>query len=161
MEKEASMDAKEIQGKIHEAKQLVGGSASDPLTQIAFREVFRVLLQQSLQPTAGQNNSSNALVAQHMQLSEFLAQVKIKSETDRLTSILYYYLHDDQVSSTREKILEAYAATRIRRPKNLSDVIARCIRKGHIIESFQMKDGQKTWQITDTGKKYIEEQLMP
>jgi len=154
------MDRDEVQKKIEEAKRLVGGDAQDPLTQIAFREVFCMLLQQSSQPAVSQNSRPTALVVQRMQVSEFLAQGKIRSETDRVVSILYYHLHNGQSSSTRGEILEAYAAARLRRPTNLSDVIARCIRKGHVIEFSQTKDGQKAWQITPTGEKYVEENLI-
>ena len=155
------MDKGEIQKKIKEAKELVGGEANDPLIQIAFREVFRMLLQQSSQPTVSQSSRPVPSVAQDMQLSEFLAQMKKKRETDRVDAILSYNLHNGEESSTREEILEAYSMAKLRRPTNLSDVIARCIRKGHVVESSQMKDGQKAWQITATGEAYVQEELVP
>jgi hypothetical protein len=156
------MDRDEVQKKIEEAKRLVGGDAQDPLTQIAFGEVLRMLLQQSSQSTVGQRDLKGALVVQRMQISEFLAQKKIRSETDRLSAILYHQLHNGQNSSTRAEILQAYSSARIRQPTNLSDVIARCIRKGHVIEAPEREDGQKAWQITAaTGERYVEEELAP
>lgn len=153
------MDKEEVMRKIEEAKALVGGNTQDPLTQIAFGEVLRMLLQQYSQPGVGQTERKTALTAQGVQISEFLAQSKIGSETDRVATILYYHLHNGRDSSTRAEILEAYATARFRRPTNLSDVIARCIRKGHVIEAQEKKDSQKAWQITVTGEKYVEEQL--
>lgn len=155
------MDKGEIQKKIKEAKEFVGGEANDPFIQIAFREVFRMLLRQSSQPAVSQNSRPVASVAQDMQLSEFLAQMKKKRETDKVDAILSYNLHNGEESSTREEILEAYAKAKLGRPTNLSDVIARCIRKGHLIESAQTKDGKKAWRITATGERYVEEQLAP
>jgi hypothetical protein len=156
-----SVDKGEIQKKIKEAKELVGGDSSDPLTQIAFREVFRMLLQQSSQPAVYQRDLRGALAAQGMQINEFLAQRKIRSETDRLCTILYHQIHNGQNSSTRAEILQAYSSARIQQPTNLSDVIARCIRKGHVIEALEKKDGQKAWQITATGERYVQEELAP
>jgi hypothetical protein len=155
------MDKEEVKRKIEEAKALVGGDIRDPLTQIAFGEVLRMLLQQYSQPSVSQTERKTALASQSVQISEFLAQRKIESETDRVATILYYHLHNGRGSSTRAEILEAYATARFRRPTNLSDVIARCIRKGHVIEAQEKKDGQKAWQITVTGEKYVEEQLTP
>jgi len=155
------MDKEEVRRKIDEAKALVGGDTQDPLTQIAFGEVLRMLLQQYSQPSVSQTERKTALAAQSVQISEFLAQRKIESETDRVATILYYHLRSGRGSSTRAEILEAYATARFRRPTNLSDVIARCIRKGHVIEAREKKGGQKAWQITVTGEKYVEEQLTP
>ena len=155
------MDKDEVQQKVEEAKALVGGDPQDPLTQIAFGEVLRILLQPYSQPSPSQVKHRTTLAPQTVQISEFLAQMKINTETDRLATILYYHLHNGRDSSTRAEILEAYSTARVRRPTNPADVIARCIRKGHVIEAPEKKDGQKAWQITVTGEKYVEEQLKP
>lgn len=154
------MNREEVQKKIEEAKQLVGGDLKDPLTQIAFGEVLRMLLQ----PSSGyvevkKGVTTGAINVQQMQMSEFLAQANIKIDTDRLVAILYHHFYNGQASSTRAEILQAYSNARIKQPTNLSDVMARCIRKGHIIEATEQKEGKKTWQITQTGEKYIEEKL--
>lgn len=155
------MNREEVQKKIEEAKQLVGGDPQDPLTQIAFGEVLRILLQPSSEYVEVKKGvTTSALTAQRMQISEFLAQANIRTETTRVTAILYHHFHNGQVSSTRAEILQAYSSARIRQPTNLSDVIARCIRRGHIIEAPERKEGEKAWQITQTGEKYIEELLV-
>lgn len=155
------MDREEIRKKIEEAKQLVGGDPQDPLTQIAFKEVLGILLRESMQPVVAEGETKNVADIRGMQVSEFLAQRRIVTETDRVVAILYHKFHNDQRTSTRVEILEAYSAARIRRPANLSDVIARCIRKGHVIEAPEQKDGQKAWQITQSGERYVEEELRP
>jgi len=155
------MDKDEVRQKVEEAKALVGGDPRDPLTQIAFAEVLRMLLQPYTQPSPSQVEHRTALAPQTVQISEFLAQMKIDTETDRVATILYYHLHNGCDSSTRAEILEAYATARFKRPTNLADVVARCIRKGHVIEAPEKKDGQKAWQITVTGEKHVEEHLKP
>ena len=155
------MDKEEVRSKIEEAKQLVGGDPQDPFTQIAFREILHILLSESVQPVIAERVRKGIEHILDIRVSEFLAQRKISTETDRVVAILYHQFHNGQESSTRAEILEAYSAARIRKPANLSDVIARCIRKGHIIEASEKKEGQKAWQITQLGERYVEEQLTP
>lgn len=155
------MNSQEVRRKIEEAKQLVGGDPEDPFTQIAFREILHILLSESAQSVVANRVKKGIEHIQGMQVSEFLAQRKISTETDRVVAILYYQFHNGQESSTRAEILEAYSAARTRKPTNLADVIARCIRKGNIIEAPEKKEGQKAWQITQSGEKYVEEQLTP
>ena len=155
------MDIQEVQRKIEEAKQLVGGDPQDPFTQIAFREILHILLSESAQPAVAERVGKGIERILGMRVSEFLAQRKISTETDRVVAILYHQFHNGQESSTKAEILEAYSAARTRKPANLSDVIARCIRKGHIIEAPEKKESQKAWQITQSGEKYVDEQLTP
>lgn len=156
------MNREEIQKKIEEAKQLVGGDPKEPLTQIAFGEVFRILLQPSSQHAESKKDvTTGAVATKLMQISEFLAQSNIKTDTDRVTAILYHHFHNGQASSTRAEILQGYSSARIRHPTNLSDVIARCIRQGYIIEAPERKEGAKAWQITQTtGEKHIKELIV-
>jgi hypothetical protein len=153
------VNKEEIQRLIDQARQLVGGDAKDPFVQLAFGEVFRILVQSSLAPAA-QRSATGNLPIKSMQISEFLAQTNIRSEFDRVTAILYYQLRNGQNSSARVEILQAYSNSRARQPANLSDVIAKCIRRGHVVESPEKKDGQKAWQITLSGEKYVEEKLI-
>lgn len=153
------MNKEEVQRIIDQARQLVGGDPKDPFVQIAFGEVFRLLIQPSLAPAA-QRSAAGNLSIENIQISEFLPQTNIRSELDKVTAILYYQLHNGQNSSTRAEILQAYSSSRTRQPANLSDVIAKCIRRGHVVESPEKKDGQKAWQITLSGEKYVEEKLI-
>lgn len=155
------MDSQEVRRKIEEAKQLVGGGPEDPFTQIAFREILHILLSESAQSVVADRVTKGIEHIRGMQVSEFLAQRKISTETDRVVAILYHQFHNGQESSTRSEILEAYNAARTRKPTNLADVIARSIRKGNIIEAPEKKEGQKAWQITQSGEKHVEEQLTP
>ena len=155
------MDSEEVRRKIEEAKQLVGGDPQDPFTQIAFREVLHMLLGESAQPVVAERVRKGIEDIRGRRVSEFLAQRNISTETGRVVAILYHQFHNGQESSTRAEILEAYSAARTRRPANLSDVIGRCIRKGHVIEAPEKKDSQKAWQITQPGERYVEEDLQP
>jgi hypothetical protein len=155
------VNREEVQKKIEEAKKLVGGDLKDPLNQIAFGAVLRILLQASPRYVDTKKDvTTGVLDAQQIQMSEFLARANIKIDTDRLVAILYHHFYNGQASSTRTEILQAYSNARIKQPTNLSDVITRCIKKGHIILATEQKEGKKTWQITQTGEKYIEKKLV-
>jgi len=153
------MDSKEIQNKIQQAKELVGGTPEDPFTRIAFGEVFRLLIQESFIPAAGEVKPKTKAAALPSQVSEFLAQKNIKTHIDRVVAILDYYRRSGEEPMTIAELEDAYSSIRMKQPRNFSDLLAQCIRKGHVVEAKNKKDGKKAWQITDTGERYVEEEL--
>jgi hypothetical protein len=100
------------------------------------------------------------LSAQRSSLGEFLASVNVSSFVDRVIAIAYYHLHGlQQEAVTRQEFLVAFKKARFTPPKNISDVIAQCIRKGLLMDAFEPKDGQKAWSVTQTGERFIEDRL--
>lgn len=153
------MNREKIQSKIQQARELVGGTPEDPFTQIAFREVLRILLQEypvSLEEKSGLKTEAVPLPKQ---ISEFLAQKNIKSHFDRVVAILYYHYHSGQESTTILELQEAYSSVRVKAPQNFSDVLAQCIRKGYVVGTLSKEGGKKAWQITSTGERYVEDEL--
>jgi len=152
------MKKEEIQGKIQQAKELVGGEPDDPFTQIAFREVLRLLLNEpyavaeSIRPPAKTKELTP-------QLSEFLAQLNITTHVDRVVAILYHRYHSGDGLTTVEDFDEAYSDARVKAPQNFSDVLGQCIRRGYVVEAKEKKEGKKAWQITPSGEKFVEEEL--
>jgi len=157
------MNEDEIREKIATARRITQVDPQDPLTQIAFKEVLRLLLSPDVgasQISYGKRDLTLAIQAQRMQVNEFLATLRnLKTETDRVVAILYHYLHNDFEAPTRSEILQAYDKARIPKPKNLSDVVARCMRKGHVVQAMEPKDGQRAWKISATGETHVEETL--
>lgn len=152
------MNSKEIKEKIEEAKEIVGDDVQDPFAQIAFREVLRILLGQAGVGIVQQPPEiKDAKIRADMNIGELMAKLKVKNATERVTAMLYYHINNGITSTTRSEIYDLYSTIRQKKPGNLSDVIARCIRKGHIIEASEKKDKQKAWQITQTGERYIAE----
>lgn len=152
------MDREEIQNKIQLAKELIGGTPEDPLTQIAFQEVFRMLLRESL-GVAREVKPEAKHAALPMQVSEFLADKNITIHMDRIVAILYYNYGKSGELTTVAELEEAYSNARVKPPRNFSDILATCIRKGYVVEAKDKKDGKKAWQITPTGKKFVEEEI--
>lgn len=157
------LDNQRIRSLVGEAATATEG-LDEPLRTAAFQTVLQWLLSETT-GSAGQASGS-APVAQRPSsaaalaptINEFIASMSIVSHIDRIVAILYYNLRygaNDRM--TREELLDAYARLRERRAANISDLIAKCIRKGHVIDAPQPKDGRRTWQITPTGEGYIEE----
>lgn len=153
------MDKKEIQDKIQQAKELVGGNADDRFTQIAFGEVFRMLIKETFVQSTEEMKPKMKTISLPSQVSEFLAQKNIRTHVDRVLAILYYYFYKGDESMTIAQLENIYSNIRTTQPSNFSDLLAQCIRKGNIVEAENKKDGKKAWRITDMGKKYVEEQL--
>lgn len=152
------MDREDVQNKIKRAKELVGGTPEDPLTQIAFGEVFRMLLQEST-VMAREETKPEIKKSLPAQVSEFLAGMNIATHTDRIVAIIYYNYHKSNQPTTITELEEAYSNARVRPPRNFSDLLASCIRRGYVVESKDKKEGKKAWQITPTGEKFVEEEI--
>ena len=89
-------------------------------------------------------------------VNELLATIRSKPHTDRFEAVLFHALRSQgQETLTTDEILAAYAASRLPRPVNASDVIAKCFRKGQITAGTP-RENQKTWRLTGSGERYIE-----
>jgi len=152
------MKKEDIQSKIQQAKELVGGKPEDPFTQIAFREVFTLLLGESY-AVAQEIKPPAAPKELTPQLTEFLALLNVGSHVDRVVAILYHRHHTGDGLTTVEDFQDAYSNARVKAPQNFSDVLGKCIRKGYAVESKDKKDGKKAWQITPSGEKYVEDEI--
>lgn len=150
-----------------EAARVVAVIDEPEYRQIAFEVVFRKHLDahpgSSLVPLEAGNEPRNlvgGLSAQRSSLGEFLSKLDVSSFVDRVVAIAYYHLHGMQDEGvTRQEFLTAFKKARFTPPKNISDVIAQCIRKGLLMDAWEPKNGQKAWSITQTGERFIEDRL--
>lgn len=151
------MNQDEIKEKIKEAKEIVGNDTSNPYSQIAFREVLKVLLMTVANPLPAPATISGGVpdVASGLNIGEFMAKLKVNSEPERVVAILYFHMHNNLNESTSKEIYDVYSMIRQRKPANLSDVLGGCIRRGHIIVAPEKKDGQRAWRLTPTGEKFV------
>lgn len=151
------MNEQGVRNKIQQAKEIVGGDPADPFTRIAFEVVFRKLLEEG--ESMRQVGKPSAVVPK-MQVNELLASRSLKSHMDKVEAIAWHFLRQSgEDSVTRKDILDAYSKARMQKPKNLTDVINLSVRRGHLTDAPEKKDGQKAWSITPTGERYIEERL--
>ena len=161
------MDDQRLRDAISQAASATDGM-DEPLRTAAFQTVLQWLLNQ-----AAPNSTSAAAAggiatkrppettaAPGPSVNEFMVSLAVSSHLDRIVAILYHNLrYADTDRMTSDEVLDTYGRLRERRPANLSDLIGKCSRKGHIIEASEKKDGKKAWQITPTGEGHIEKLL--
>jgi hypothetical protein len=152
------VDEEEITQKFNKAKDLVSG-IEERYRELALTVVFRWLLEQSAGVTKAAAPSAVPAIEPSMALNEFLASRKPTSHGDRVLLVAYYYLHSKNEPVTRAEVSEAYTIVRTARPRNLSDIIGKCVSKGYLTEYPAGKDDKRAWQITQTGERYLQEEV--
>ena len=77
----------------------------------------------------------------------------------RFVCAAYYLLHTGQAEQfTQADILATYGKLRVKKPQNPADVLNQCIKKVYIIDATPI-NAQRSWVVTPTGEKYVEELL--
>jgi len=151
------VDKEQWKLKVEDAKE-IAQEFEEPYRSITFRVLLERFLGNSFVGlTVEEVHGKVASSPVSMPLTEYLAKTSIKSHNDRVTAIVCHGFKYGTPSMTRQEIMDAYVKARTPRPKNLSDVISQCVRKGNLVDAPEPKDGQKAWQITMTGEKYIDE----
>lgn len=123
---------------------------------------FQVVLDKLLMPSA--TGRPGVQVAAEGGLpptvSEFLALAQPASQPETAVCVAYYMWHSgDRAGMTTEELMAAYAQRRAKRPRNVSDALAKAARKGHIVDAPDRKNGKKAWVITQAGEAYVEARL--
>ena len=106
-------------------------------------------------------NESTSAVTKPRKLSakEFLLTKSPKSEVQKVLALAYFLEHQEGIESFNVSDLEAtFRAAREKVPKNLNDAVNKNIARGFMMEAKEKKDLKKTWQLTSTGGRFIEEQ---
>ena len=149
--REALRDAAEVADEVDEAYRVA-----------AFQVAAERLLRRDggAHPERAQARSLGTRVASDGQpesINELLALMHDRSHPDRFEAILLHSLRRTGVDGlTTDEVLKAYSEGRAPKPANASDVIAKCVKRGHVMEG-EKRDGQKTWRLTVTGERYMEQ----
>ena len=152
------MNKEDVTEKFNRAKDLVSG-IEEPYQALALEVVFRWLLDQAAGVAKAIGGPAEPAIKPSMALNEFLASRKPMSHADRVLLVAYYYLHSKNEPVSRAEFSEAYTVARTSRPQNLSDIIGKCVSKGYLTEYPDGKEGKRAWQITQTGEKYLREEV--
>ena len=127
------MGKEEITEKFIKAKELVSG-IEESHQHLALEVVFRWLLDQVPGPAQPISPVVAPTISHSTTLNEFLASRNPTSHKDRALLVAYYYLYSKNEPVTRSEIDGAYTSARMKRPKNISDVIAKCVSKGYLVD---------------------------
>lgn len=99
-------------------------------------------------------------VVKQMSAKEFLLSKKISSALERTLALAYYLEHIGGMSAFNVNDIEnVFQSAREKPPVNPNDMINKNIAKGYLMESREQKDGKKSWILTATGEKVVENEL--
>lgn len=150
------MDKEEVTQKYRLAQELVGG-IDKSFQDRALEIVFRRLLEEGEVPVAPPPARIDISKTLPRHLSELLKSKSPKSHPERVLAIACFYLRTKNEPVTRAEILNEYTNVHLPRPKNMSDVIAQCVRKAWLVSHPDRKEGQNAWFVTPTGEAYFDQ----
>jgi hypothetical protein len=91
---------------------------------------------------------------------EFLLTKKISTETQKALALAYYLEHVEGLESFNVPDLEkAFRAAREKLPANMNDVVNKNIARGFLMGANEKKDSKKTWYLTSTGERVVENNM--
>jgi len=129
-------------------------------------DAFRVLLEHRLgiRPAEVQIETPGThVVAEEISFSEFLNQVgELKTNQQRFAVVAYYYNRYRKESSvTQDDIINTISDAGLPPPKNFSRDMKAAMRPRNplLMETKQTKNGSHAWQLTRTGRMFIEQKL--
>ena len=92
-----------------------------------------------------------------LSLREFMAEKNPINDVQKTLAIGYYLEHHKNIATFNINDIEGeFRAAKIPPPANINDKINMNIRKMHMMESVEKKDGKKAWTLTDSGEKEVE-----
>jgi hypothetical protein len=157
------MQEQDVTDILRRAARIVASAGlADALEPVAFRIVVDTLIQEAkgnygaIQPS----RSGKADLLEGLAINEFLAELAVRSHTDRFVAIAYYLLHSKgQLTFSVRHLQEGYTLAREPKAKNFAAIAGQCASRGFFTETGAKLDDLKEWQITKTGEAHVE-QLM-
>lgn len=129
-------------------------------------DAFRILLEHRLgvRPPGVEIGAPGArVIVEELSFSEFLNQVgELKTNPQRFTAIAYYYdRYRKEKSVTEDNIVNSMMDAGLRAPANFSrDMrVATSAKNALLMQAREPKDRVIAWQLTITGRQFIEEKL--
>jgi hypothetical protein len=96
-------------------------------------------------------------VKKRMSIKEFIISKQPKNDVQKTLTIAYYLEKYSglQFYNARD-LTEGFRAAKEPVPKNINYKVIKNIKKGYMMETSGKKDGLKTWVLTNSGEKYVE-----
>ncbi|MCP8304915.1 MAG: hypothetical protein H3Z50_05565 [archaeon] len=92
-----------------------------------------------------------------LSLKEFILLKKPKDYVQKTLAIGYYLEKYDGFTSFNVKNLEkGFRDAKEIVPKNINDKVIKNIAKGHMMETKEKNDKLKTWNLTSSGERFVE-----
>lgn len=106
------------------------------------------------------SNQKSSINEKKLTIKEFLLGKNLKGDVQKTLIVAYYLEKYENMSSVNvDDLAKSFRLAKEPLPSNLNDKINMNIRKGHMTEAEEKKDGKKAWYLTSTGENYIEQEL--
>jgi len=97
-------------------------------------------------------------IEKNLSIKELILEKDPQDDIQRTLVIGYYLEKYDRLKSfNKSDIEEGFRKAREPVPDNINYKVIRNIKKGHLMETREKKDKLKTWCLTNTGEKIIED----
>jgi len=113
-------------------------------------------------PNSGNSSpNSQKKLSSNLSVNEFFQKAKPHTQIDEVVCIAYYLFHVGNVEEFSYTEVREIFGRKLRRkePKNLTDVVNKCIKSAYIIETSTSTNGQRRLVITQMGEQYVESLL--
>lgn len=129
-------------------------------------DAFRVLLEHQLgiRPTGVKTETPEFhVIAEEISFSEFLNKVgELKTNPQRFAGVAYYYdRYRKESSVTKDNIVDTMMGAGLHAPANFGRDMqtATSTKNALLMQAREPKNGATAWQLTITGRKFVEEKL--
>jgi len=106
------------------------------------------------------NNQKSNTHGKKLTIKEFVLGKNLKGDVQKTLTVAYYIeKYEKMISVNVDDLAKYFRLAKEPLPSNLNDKINMNIRKGHMTEAEEKKDGKKAWYLTSTGENYVEQEL--
>lgn len=117
----------------------------------------RVEALEAIRYTPDQKDRLEKHTTKQVSAKEFLLSKEVSSVVEKTLTLGYYLEHFAKTSPFNiSDMTNAFQMAREKLPANLSDMINKNVVKGHFMEVGERKDTRKTWILTATGERFVE-----
>jgi len=101
--------------------------------------------------------------AKNLSIKEFILAKKPKDDTQKMLVIAYFLEKYEGLASFNTKDLASgFERAKEKIPANINDRANKIIgNTGYIMEAREKKDNLKTWTLTNSGERFVDEDLPP
>jgi len=90
-------------------------------------------------------------------IKEFILSKNLSGDVEKVLAMGYYLEKNEKAKSFNISDLgRLFISAKEKLPKNINDKVNMNIKKGHVMEVQEKKDGKKAWVLTATGETYVE-----
>ncbi len=89
--------------------------------------------------------------------AEGLVKLGARSQPEQVVAVATYLLElEGRDAVTTDEVLDTYRAARLTRPRNISEPVARAVRRGWLASDGK-REGKTVWRVTQSGISAVRE----